>query len=109
MTNEKAIEAVARIVSRVMGRDNYALAMQTAHEIVYLLNYEAAKPVAEPVAWVQREVLDELRRHKDATATVASGLLKKPFGNPVALYALSAPASNTENTPASNTENTPKT
>lgn len=47
MTNEKAIEAVARIVSRVMGRDNYALAMQTAHEIVYLLNYEAAKPVAE--------------------------------------------------------------
>lgn len=41
----------------------------------------------EPVAYIEREVLAELGKHRDATGTVASGLLKKPFGDPVALYA----------------------
>lgn len=42
---------------------------------------------AEPVAFIERAVLDQLAKHKDATGTVASGLLKRPFGDPVPLYA----------------------
>ncbi|MCO5159676.1 MAG: hypothetical protein M9939_00950 [Mesorhizobium sp.] len=44
----------------------------------------------EPVAFIQKEVLEALLRDKSATGTVASGLLKNPFGNPVALYSASA-------------------
>ena len=40
----------------------------------------------EAVAYIDRGVLAELGKHLDATGTVASGLLKKPFGDPVALY-----------------------
>lgn len=39
-----------------------------------------------PVAWIERSVLAQLGKHRDATATVASGMLKRPFGDPVALY-----------------------
>lgn len=47
-----------------------------------------AAPVAqEPVAFINRDVLKELQKHKTATGTVSSALLKKPFAGNVALYA----------------------
>lgn len=42
-----------------------------------------------PVVFIQREVLGELAKHKDATGTVSSGLLRQPFGDPVPLVPLS--------------------
>lgn len=39
----------------------------------------------EVVAHIQAGALAELRKHKDATATVSSGLLYQPFGDPVPL------------------------
>lgn len=42
-------------------------------------------------AWIEKDVLLALAQYKDATGTVCSGLLTKPFGNKVALYARPAP------------------
>lgn len=42
--------------------------------------------VAPVACWIQREVLGELKKYKGASGTVSSGLLKKPFGDPVPLY-----------------------
>lgn len=48
----------------------------------------AAPQEAEAVeAWIEREALAELRKHKNADAVVCSGLLKSPFGDKVPLYA----------------------
>jgi hypothetical protein len=63
-----------------------------AAKIAALAQQPRPEQEAVPVAWVQKEVLAELARHKSATATVSSGLLTRPFGNPVALYATPAPA-----------------
>lgn len=37
-------------------------------------------------AWIEREALAELQKYKDASVSVCSGLLTKPFGDKVALY-----------------------
>lgn len=44
----------------------------------------------EVVAWINEDALAELGKHKSATTTVASGLLKKPFGADVPLITLSS-------------------
>lgn len=43
-------------------------------------------PGEKAAVYIEAEVLAELRKHKDATGVVCSGLLRKPFGNPVPLF-----------------------
>jgi hypothetical protein len=55
----------------------------------------AAGGDAEPAVFIEREALEILQKDKTAKASVASGLLKRPFGDKVPLYAappLQAPA-----------------
>lgn len=88
---EAAVRRAKYLLNRIENDDGIGIGeFDTMLRMVVALS--PTPPVPEPeaegeaVAWIQREVLAELGRHKDATATVASGLLKKPFGNPVALY-----------------------
>lgn len=67
MTDPKLIEAVASIVSTVMARDNHALAVQTAQEIITV--YEAARGdgvvVPREITPAMREAIwrDQYSRH----------------------------------------------
>lgn len=52
--------------------------------------------VRAPDAWIEREGLEALRRDKTSKTQVASGLLKRPFGDKVPLYNTPVPSNWTE-------------
>ncbi len=52
--------------------------------------------VRAPDAWIEREGLEALRHDKTSKTQVASGLLKRPFGDKVPLYNTPVPSNWTE-------------
>jgi hypothetical protein len=85
-------EKLQRAIIRPKSHDGPVRLCDQIDEVMKIVDAALSAKAGEPVAaYIQREALAELAKHKDATATVSSGLLKKPFDNPVALYAAPTP------------------